>query len=53
MKILSSTDATIHAAHDLIHALNNPAPASPLVKLGNAHKIALRYIAEIFSKVTP
>ena len=30
---MSATDAKIHAAQDLIHALQNPAPASPLVTL--------------------
>ena len=38
MPKIPSTYATIHATHDLIYALNNPEPAIPLVKLGNAHK---------------
>ena len=32
-----SMGATYHAAQDLIYALQNPAPASPLVKLGHGH----------------
>ena len=38
MPPMSSTDAKIHAAHGLIHALQNTAPAIPLVTLENAHK---------------
>ena len=38
MPKMSSTDATIYAAHDLILGLQNPAPASPLFTLGNTHK---------------
>ena len=47
---MSSTDAPIHDAHNLIHALQNTAPARPLVKLGNAQKEALRYQSGIFGK---
>ena len=32
---MSSTDAIIHAAEDLIHALKNSVPATPLVTLEN------------------
>ena len=46
-------DATYHAAHDLIYALHNPAPESPLVKLGNGHKEALETLAEILRKSNP
>ena len=42
-----------HSAQDLISALYNPEPASPIVKLGNAHKEALISLAEIFRKATP
>ena len=52
MPKMSSTDAIIHAAQDLIHALKNPAPASPLVTLGNLRKESLRSLADIFVKVT-
>ena len=46
-------DATYHAAHDLIYALKNPAPARTLVKLGNDHKEALKTLTEIFRKANP
>ena len=52
MPTISSTNATIHAAQDLIHALQTPEPASPLVTLENAHKEALIYLADIFGKST-
>ena len=35
MPQMSSKNAKIHAVQDLINALQNPTPASPLVKLGN------------------
>ena len=38
MPQMSSMDATTHAAQDLIYALQNPAPAIALVKLGHGHK---------------
>ena len=50
MPTMSSTDDTIHAAQDLVQALQNPAPARPLVKLGNEHKEALIYLSDIFGK---
>ena len=34
---MSSMDATYHAAQDLIYALQNLEPASPIVNLGNGH----------------
>ena len=48
----SFTDATIHAAQDLIHAIHNPEPARPLVTLGNTHMEALGSLADIFGKET-
>ena len=48
MPKISSTDANIHAAQYLIHALKNSVPSSPLVTLRNAHKGVLRYLADIF-----
>ena len=39
MPKMSSTDATIHVAQDLIHALHNPAPYIPHVILVNEHGI--------------
>ena len=50
MPQISSTDATFHAAHDLIYELKNPATEISLVRLGNRHKEALRTTAEIFIK---
>ena len=52
MPKMSSTDATIHVAQDLIHALQNPEPASPLVALVNSHKEALIFLADIFGTIT-
>ena len=49
----SSADAAVAAAHDLIHALQNPHPASPLAPLREEHRHALETLAEIFSSVTP
>ena len=50
MPQMSSMDATYHAAQDQIYALHNPAPASPLVKLGHGHKEALNILSDIFIK---
>ena len=41
MPKMFSTDATFHYAQHLIYALQNPAPAIPLVKLENRHEEAL------------
>ena len=46
-------DATYHATQYLIYALQNTAPASPLVKLGHGNKEALNNLANIFRKITP
>ena len=48
-----SIDATCHAAQDRIYLLQNPAPASPLVKLVHGHKEVLKILAEIFIKANP
>ena len=53
MPQMSSVDATYHAVQDLIYEIQNPAPASPLFKLGNGHKEAWNTLAEIFRKVKP
>ena len=50
MPKMSSTDSTIHVTQYLIHALENPAPVSPIVTLGNAQKDALKSLADIFGK---
>ena len=49
---ISSTDATIYAAQDLINLLQNPEPARPLVTLVNAHKEPFISLADIFGKST-
>ena len=53
MPKISSIYVTFHDALDLIHALQNPAPANPLSKLVNYYTEALRTLAEIFSKTSP
>ena len=50
MPQMSSINATCHAAQDLIYALPNPAPASPLIKLGHRQKESLKTLADIFRK---
>ena len=53
MPKMSSTYAIIHAAQDLIYAIQNPSPAILLGKLGNLHKEALISLAEISRKAIP
>ena len=53
MPQMSSMYATYHAAQDLIYALYNTAPTSPLVKLVNGHMEALKTLANIFRKIKP
>ena len=48
MPKISSTYATIHAAHYSIYALHNQELEIPLVNIGNSHKEALISIAEFF-----
>ena len=48
----SSADRATQAAHDLVEALQNPAPATPYLTVRNTHLAALQQLAEIFSKVT-
>ena len=52
MPKMSTTDETMNAAQDLIHTLQNPSPAIPLVTLVNSHKEALISIEYIFGKST-
>ena len=52
MPKMTTTDATIHATHYLMYALQNIAPEIPPVKLVNTHKEALISLAEIFRKST-
>ena len=52
MPNMSSKDATFHAAQNLIYALQNPAPVSPLFKLGNGNKEELMTLSELFRKTS-
>jgi hypothetical protein len=45
----SSADAATKAASNLIHALQNPAPAAPFAGLGNRQQQALEQLANIFA----
>ena len=53
MPQMSSTDATYHAAHDIIYALHNTEPEIPLVKLGHGNKEEMNTLADISIKETP
>ena len=54
MPTTTSTDSAIFAARDLIHALQNPAPAAPFAHIGNAQAQALHQLATIFEQaLTP
>ena len=53
MPNMSSKDATFNTVQDLIYALQNPAPARPLVKPKDGHKEELRTLEEIFRKPIP
>ena len=46
-------DATYNSTQDIIYAINNPEPASRLVRLVNGHKEALKTLSEIFKKSNP
>jgi hypothetical protein len=48
----SSADAATSAARDLIHALRNPAPATPFSQLDNTELSALDRLAAIFHQQT-
>ena len=52
MPHLSSTDAAMHAAKDLAHALLNPAPAAPFATLSTARLEAIKQLSDIFSEAT-
>eukprot|EP00957_Ditylum_brightwellii_P178564 13601813-Ditylum_brightwellii.AAC.1 len=49
----SSKDAATHAALDLIHALQNPAPAAPFSQVGQKQMNVLRKLADIFQTALP
>ena len=50
MPKMSSKDATFHATQDLMYALQNPEPLSPLVKLVNGNKEEFMTLSELFRK---
>jgi hypothetical protein len=52
MPFLSSSQAAIAAARDLVAALNNPAPASPICPPTNSQREQLHQLADIFTQHT-
>jgi hypothetical protein len=52
MPIHSSTDIVMAAAHDLTHALLNPAPSSPLSPLNDSQRHRLLQLTDIFQQHT-
>jgi hypothetical protein len=52
MPTASSADAATAAARDLIYALENPSPASPLAPTSDSQRAALRQLADIFADIT-
>jgi hypothetical protein len=49
----SSADAASTAARELIHALMNPHPASPISPLTEEHQTALKQLADLFAASVP
>jgi hypothetical protein len=49
MPTTSSHDTVVAAARDLVKALSNPTPASPLAPLGTQERAALEQLSNIFS----
>jgi hypothetical protein len=49
----STVDTASAAAHELIHALANPPPASPLFPVGNDELATLNQLAHIFATQSP
>ena len=52
MPKLSSADAALRAAKELLEALRNPSPAAPFATLGQAQLQAIHKLADIFGTVT-
>ena len=50
---MSSMDIPYHDEQDKIYLLHNPEPTSPLVRVGNGNKEALKTLANIFRKSNP
>ena len=53
MPALSSADRAIRAANELVQALRNPHPASPLAPIGTEQLQALEQLSEIFGAAVP
>ena len=45
------SENVIIAAHELAHALRNPAPQAPFSNIGNSQMAAIEKLSDIFSKV--
>jgi hypothetical protein len=52
MPFLSSSQAEMAAARDLVSALNNPTPASPICPLTTSQRDQLHQLADIFTQHT-
>jgi hypothetical protein len=52
MPATSSADAALHAARDLLFALQNPHPASPIAPVTDKQSAALKQLADIFTTRT-
>jgi hypothetical protein len=53
MPALSAADRAVRAANELIHALRNPHPASPLTPIGTEQLQGLEQLSEIFNTAAP
>lgn len=51
MPLASSTDLILAGIHDIITALNNPSPGSPLSQLSDSQVAALRQVTAILTNV--
>jgi hypothetical protein len=51
MPLASSTDLILAGIHDIITALNNPSPGSPLAPLSDSHVAALRQVTAILTNI--
>ena len=47
----SSSENVIIAAHELAHALKNPAPQAPLSNIDDSQMVAIEQFSDIFSNV--
>jgi len=54
LPLASSTDLILAGIQDIVHALNNPSPGSPLAPLTDGHVAALQNLTELLTNiVTP